>query len=77
MIMLKLSMRAYLLMREEYPLAQRYLKTENECYVFSGPVTSHTGIGRFVLGLINEIEVVAPKEFVDYVENRSRERMRF
>jgi len=48
-VTLHLTARAYLLLREEYPMALPYLKAEKETYTFSGPVTSYAGIGRFVM----------------------------
>jgi proteasome accessory factor C len=66
-ITLHLSLRAYLLLREEYPLAHPYLKSENGKYVFHGPVVNFSGIGRFVMGLFDEIEIIAPAEFKEYV----------
>jgi proteasome accessory factor C len=66
-ITLHLTLRAYLLMREEFPLSVPYLKCENDIYIFFGPVSSFRGIGRFVLGLIDEVSIVEPEEFKAYV----------
>jgi hypothetical protein len=43
-----------------------YLKTENKQYTFHGPA-HYPGIGRFVMGLLDEIEIVGPDEFKEYV----------
>jgi proteasome accessory factor C len=64
-----LSDGAYLLLREEHPLALPYLKQENGRYIFYGPA-HHAGIGRFVLGPIDEIEIVGPEEFKEYVRGK-------
>jgi proteasome accessory factor C len=77
MITLHLSMRAYLLMREEFPLAIPYLEKDGAHYRFHGPVTNLEGIGRFVLGFIDEITIVSPdmfKSFVDKKINTYREK---
>ena len=37
---------------------------------FSGPVASYAGIGRFVMGLLDEIEIVSPEEFRKYVRKK-------
>lgn len=67
-VTLHLSARAYLLMREEYPMARPYLThQENQPYIFRGPVASFAGIGRFVMGLIDEVEIIEPEEFREYV----------
>ena len=68
-ITLRLSARAYLLMREEHPLALPYLKAENNQYTFHGPA-HYPGIGRFVMGLLDEIEIVGPDGFQEYVVNK-------
>lgn len=73
-VTLHLSARAYLLLREEHPLALPYLKQEKKVYTFHGPVVNYSGIGRFVLGLQNEIEVVAPKEFKAYVNLKRKKK---
>lgn len=73
LITLKLKMRAYLLLREEFPLAIHYLeKGEDGEYQFYGPVKSFEGISRFVLGLAGDVTVVGPKEFVDVVKGKAK-----
>jgi proteasome accessory factor C len=69
-ITLKLSMRAYLLMREEFPLSIPYLEKKEDYFVFHGPVANFEGIGRFVLGLIDELTVQAPDEFRRFVSKK-------
>lgn len=69
-VTLHLSMRAYLLMREEFPLAVPYLRQQEKHYVFEGPVTGFTGVGRFVLGLMDEIKVVGPESFKEFLKKR-------
>lgn len=70
-VTLNLRMRSYLLLREEHPLSIPYIeKKEEGFYQFHGPVSNFDGIGRFVLGLIDEIEVVAPAEFKKYIREK-------
>lgn len=66
-VTLRLSMRAYLLMREEFPLAISYLEKKEDHYVFHGPVHNLEGIGRFTLGLIDELSIIGPEKFKDFV----------
>jgi predicted DNA-binding transcriptional regulator YafY len=67
-ITLHLKMRAYLLLREDYPLSIPYCeKNENGYYQFHGPVNNFDGIARFVLGLLDEIKVVQPVAFKEYI----------
>lgn len=76
-ISLKLSLRAYVLLREEFPLSLPYLeKNEAEAersYTFNGPVLNFKGVGRFVMGLADEITVVSPAEFKTYVKEKMKQ----
>ena len=70
-ITLKLKMRAYLLLREEHPLSIPYFeKSEDGYYQFYGPVHNFDGIARFVLGLLDEIEVIHPREFQEFIRGK-------
>jgi predicted DNA-binding transcriptional regulator YafY len=69
-VTLHLSMRAHLLLREEYPLSIPYTEKLEEGYQFNGPVTNFDGIGRFVLGLMDEIKIIRPEEFKEFVRNK-------
>ncbi len=76
-IKLRLSIRAASLLREEFPLANEYLSTENDkIYMFETKVCSYRGVGRFVLGLAEEVEVIESKEFINYL-NEKTEKMHF
>jgi proteasome accessory factor C len=66
-ITLRLKMRAYLLLREEYPLSLPYLEKKEGYFQFHGPVNNFDGIARFVMGLFDEIEIAEPNEFKEYV----------
>ncbi|WP_276371456.1 WYL domain-containing protein [Chryseolinea sp. H1M3-3] len=65
-----LTARAYLLLKEEFPLAVPYLKQEDNTYTFRGPVSSFNGVGRFVMGLLDEVEIKGPEEFSNYVRQK-------
>ena len=70
-VTLKLKMRAYLLLREEFPLAIPYLeKLDDGDYQFYGPVKGFEGLSRFVLGLGEDITPLNPPEFIDYIRER-------
>lgn len=74
MITLQMTMKANLLLREEFPLSIPYItKLENE-YQFHGPVSHLEGITRFVLGLIDEIVVVKPKSFKTFIDDKIKKR---
>jgi predicted DNA-binding transcriptional regulator YafY len=75
-VTLRLSLRAYVLLREEFPLAQPYLEKEEteetKTYLFNGPVLNFKGVGRFVMGLADEVTVLSPDEFKQYVRGKIR-----
>jgi proteasome accessory factor C len=69
-ITLQLSLRAYLLLREEYPLSVPYIEKQESMYLFNGPVASFEGAGRFVLGLMDEVKVKGPDNFIAFLKNK-------
>ncbi len=69
-VTLELTLRAYLLLREEYPLALPFLSKEEDHYVFHGPVASFEGVGRFALGLIDEVRIKSPDSFNTFLKNK-------
>lgn len=69
-ITLQLSLRAYLLLREEYPLAVPYLTKQEDHYLFHGPVANFEGVGRFTLGLVDEITIKSPESFIAFLKNK-------
>ena len=69
-VTLELSLRAYLLLREEFPLALPFLSKQEHHYLFVGPVASFEGVGRFSLGLIDEIKVKGPETFINFLKNK-------
>ncbi|HET8861459.1 helix-turn-helix transcriptional regulator [Marivirga sp.] len=69
-IELHLSMRAYHLMREEFPATVDYLHHENDNYFFHGPIRANEGIGRFILGLPGEIKKVKDDKLLNYMKEK-------
>ncbi len=69
-ITLQLSLRAYLLLREEFPLAMPYLTKQEDHYLFQGPVANFEGVGRFTLGLLDEITIKDPEGFITFLKNK-------
>lgn len=70
-IQLKLSMLAYNLLVEEFPLSEKYIKeSDDHKYILKTDVGNFIGVGRFVLGLPDEIEVIYPQSFKDYLNSK-------
>ena len=61
---LRLSRNAYLLLKEEMPLSEEYLKEDGgDKYLFTGYYAHFDGICRFILGLgAKEVEVLQPND---------------
>lgn len=65
-----LSLKAYNLIREEYPLSEAYLKEDKEnTYYLEIPIADYQGIGRFALGLPGDVKIIEPKGFKDFLKN--------
>ena len=70
-IQLKLSIVAHNLILEEFPLSEKYLtKINDDEYLLETQVGSYLGIGRFVLGLPSEIQIISPQAFKDYISEK-------
>lgn len=70
-IELELGLRAASLLIEEYPLSEKFLKKlSDSSYLLQTNVCSYEGIGRFVLGLLDDITVLGPSGFIDFLRAR-------
>ncbi len=70
-VSLLLSVRAANLLEEEFPLSRPFIsKAASGKYKFEANVRTFRGLGRFVLGLIDEIVVEGPMEFKDYLQEK-------
>jgi predicted DNA-binding transcriptional regulator YafY len=69
-VTLKLTLRAYLLLREEHPLSIPYTTKETDHYTFHGPVSNPEGIGRYILGLLDEVTIVNPPRMKDFIAEK-------
>jgi proteasome accessory factor C len=65
-----LSLKAYNLLMEEFPLAENFIKPLNGKYLLDIPVADFNGIGRFVMGLLGDVQVNGPEEFVDFLKEK-------
>jgi proteasome accessory factor C len=69
-VKLRLSSRAHQLLVEEYPDARPFIRTSKGKAYFDGMVRDWRGIGRFILGLPGEVEVVEPEGLKGYLRER-------
>jgi predicted DNA-binding transcriptional regulator YafY len=67
-IKLKLGLRSVSLLTEEFPLATKYIqKLNNNEWMLDTEVCSFDGVGRFVMGLLDDIEIIDSPEFDKYI----------
>jgi predicted DNA-binding transcriptional regulator YafY len=58
-------------LREEHPKAERYIEPQDDGHWrVVLPVCSMIGVGRFVMGLFTDIEVLGCDEFKDYLRQQ-------
>lgn len=72
-IRLQLGLMAATLLTEEYPLAERYLtRLSDNKWILETEICSMEGAGRFVTGLLHDIEILEPEAFREYVAMKLR-----
>ena len=70
-VKLQLSLQAASLLTEEYALAERYLTNHKEQrWIFETDVCGYEGVGRFVMGLYHEIEILGSGACREYISGR-------
>ena len=69
-VCLRLGMLAHNLLVEEYPLAERDITaTEDGAWLLDTRVCNYKGVGRFVLGLLDDVTIVDSPEFESYIRS--------
>ena len=68
-VTLKMTLKAKNLLVEEYPLASRDLTFEDGYWWLRTTVKDLAGVGRFVIGLADQIEIVESLELCEYIWN--------
>jgi len=68
---LKMGLRSASLLIEEYPLANRDIKkiSDNE-WLLDTKVCTYNGVARFVMGLLEDIEIVDSPDFSVFIQER-------
>lgn len=70
-IKLRLGLLSHNLMLEEYPESRNHITQEDsQHWILDLEVVSFLGIGRFVLGLFGDIEILENEEFKNYVAQK-------
>jgi predicted DNA-binding transcriptional regulator YafY len=69
-VCIRLGMMAHNLLLEEYPLAERDIKPIDETHwMLDTHVCNYIGVGRFVMGLLDDTEIVDSPELEAYIDN--------
>ncbi len=68
-VTLRMTLKAKNLLVEEYPLASRHLSFDGEFWWFKDNVKDVTGVGRFVIGLADQIKIIDSPELSNYLMN--------
>jgi len=70
-IKIKMSIRAAMLLMEEYPLAEKEMvQTSDNEWILETKVCSFEGIGRFVIGLCDEIKLLESPQFKRFLSEK-------
>ena len=70
-VQLRLGVMSRNLLTEEYPLAERDLHQEDERHwLLDTMVCNYAGVGRFVMGLIDDIEIIDSPELTAYLRSK-------
>lgn len=76
-VRLELGMLAYNLLCEEYPLAERDVRPAGRGrWLLDTEVASMAGVGRFVVGLLDDIRLVESPELRDYIKRYIAENLK-
>ena len=68
---IKLNLRAYVLLKQEYPLVVPFIKQEPKTgnYRLKMRINNPKPVVRFVLGLLDDVEIIGSVAFKDYLKN--------
>ena len=76
-IEMRLGQLSHNLLVEEYPASAKYITQEDEHHWhLQMNVASYLGIGRFVLGLLSDIDVLGDEAFKNYLKNQLKENVK-
>ena len=68
-VTLKMTLKAKNLLIEEYPLASKHVSYDGMDWWFKGNVKDLAGVGRFILGLADQIRIIDTKSLENYIKS--------
>lgn len=72
-VRIALSSRAHLLLKEEYPRSVQFVHAQDDehyPWIFEGNVYGLQGVGRFVMGLLDEVKILEGNKLVEYINEQ-------
>ena len=66
-VTLKMTLKAKNLLIEEYPLSAKYVSFDGEWWWFRANVKDLAGVGRFVIGLADQMVVIESPKLTEYI----------
>ena len=70
-IKLRLGMNSANLLVEEFPLAEKFMRMEDgNHWILETDVCRYEGVGRFVIGLLDDIDIISSDGFKRYLEEK-------
>jgi predicted DNA-binding transcriptional regulator YafY len=68
---LRLTLKAYNALVEEYPRSADYISEEdNHQYYLQTPVANFIGIGRFIMSMLEDVEIIKPVSLKNHIQKR-------
>jgi len=64
-----MTLMAYNLLLEEFPMAEKYVMMDGDRWLFDGDVAKLEGVGRFVIGLASDINIIDSPALTEYVDH--------
>jgi len=73
-VCLKLNNRAVNLLKEEFPVSHKHIEPteKSNVFLFNAKCKGYEGVGRFVLGLPGDIQVLEDKGFIKYLSEKTK-----
>ena len=69
-VKLRLGHLSYNLLMEEYPLSEKYItQIDNDHWLLDTTVANLQGVGRFTVGLLDDIHIIESPELKEYITN--------
>ena len=65
----KMTLKAKNLLIEEYPLSSKYISYDGQSWWFKGNVKDLAGVGRFMIGLADQVQIIEGQRLIEYKNN--------